>query len=513
MISNHFAAIGCVEPFLSTLSKRGFQNPTQVQIESFPPGLEGRDLIVQSCTGSGKTLAFGLPILHRLNDDKYHQAIVLTPTRELAQQVGEEIKATSPLLEIALLVGGLNYSPQIKSLKCGSRLVVGTPGRINDHINRGTLDLSRISMVVLDECDEMLNMGFIDEVEEILSHIPKSAQMFLFSATLPNQISNLAKKFLKNPFRIVQSQGVGISQHADIKHTSCLVSDNLQTKALVNFLLVDEPSSALIFTKMKVSAKSVAQFLKDIGFSADCLHGDLSQQARNEILSAFKNGKLKYLVATDVAARGIDVEAMPLVVHMGIPHQMENYIHRSGRTGRAGSKGSSLALVNYKESCILKAWSRRGQLNIEWRNLPNKTEIQEINTRKLIEKINTIDSQEHIDIAKDMLSKRDPESLVSALLSTIIGTTQVGYDITEKLHFESEKNRFRDNKDRHTRDRQNRNRTNIKASSESSKKHKYIKTANADNKFKDNKNKKSSWNNDSFNKNSQMESRKLKSSK
>lgn len=446
MIFDTFAAIGCSEPFLSALTKRGFYTPTLVQAESFQPGLEGRDLLVQSRTGSGKTLAFGLPIIHRLTNDNYTQAIILTPTRELAQQVGDEIKSVMPQLDIALLVGGLSYSPQLKALKQGSRLVIGTPGRVQDHLNRGTLDLSKVTMVVLDECDEMLNMGFIEDVEKILSNTSSTAQMFLFSATLPSPIANLAKRFLKNPHKISHSQIEGTSQHVDIKHTPCLVDDNFHTKALVNFLLADEPSSALIFTKMKITTETVAQSLRDAGFSADCLHGDLSQQTRNRILNLFKNGKLRYLVATDVAARGIDVEAMPLVVHMGIPTQMESYIHRSGRTGRAGAKGASLALVNHKESRILTAWSRRGGLKLEWRSLPNKAEIRELQAHKLVERIKGIEAPMHMEVAQKMLAERDAKSLVAALISTIAGDSRDGYDLPSIPKLSGTTNKTRHNR-------------------------------------------------------------------
>jgi ATP-dependent RNA helicase DeaD len=440
-----FAAMGCSEPFLSALVRRGFNTPTPVQAESFQPGLEGRDLLVQSRTGSGKTLAFGLPLMHRLTEEKRPQAIVLTPTRELAQQVGEELQSVMPRLEIALLVGGLGYAPQLKALKYGARVVVGTPGRVQDHLDRGTLDLSGVTMVVLDECDEMLNMGFLEDVEKILSGVPPGQQTFLFSATLPAPIASLAKRFLTNPHRINHSQAEGSSQHADIEHTPCLVPDHLHTKALVNFLLADEPSSALIFTKMKVTTETVAQSLRDAGLSADCLHGDLSQQTRNRILNLFKDGKLRYLVATDVAARGIDVEAMPLVVHMGIPTQMESYIHRSGRTGRAGLKGASLALVNFKESRILLAWSRRGGLKLEWRALPTQAEIRETRARKLAERIAAVDSPRHLESATRMLEGRDATALVAALLSMVEGNSPDGFDIPDspKQEYSAEKRPFK----------------------------------------------------------------------
>ena len=445
MTSETFAAIGCSEPFLSALAARGYTTPTPVQAESFQPGLEGRDLLVQSRTGSGKTLAFGLPLMHRLKDDKRPQAIILCPTRELAQQVGEELRSVMPRLGEALLVGGLGYAPQLTALKRGAQVVVGTPGRVQDHLDRGTLDLSGVTMVVLDECDEMLNMGFLEDVEKILSGVPAGQQTYLFSATLPAPIASLAKRFLNNPHRINFAQAEGSSQHADIEHTPCLVPDHLHTKALVNFLLADEPAAALIFTKMKVTTETVAQALRDSGLSADCIHGDLSQQARNRIMSNFKEGKLRYLVATDVAARGIDVENMPLVVHMGIPTQMESYIHRSGRTGRAGSKGASLALVSFKESRILLAWARRGGLKLEWRAVPAQSEIREARTRKLAERIATLEAPNYLEAALRMLAEREPAALVATLLSMVEGPDHAGFDIPDapKNDYSAEKRPFK----------------------------------------------------------------------
>ena len=213
----------------------------------------------------------------------------------------------------------------------------------------------------------------------------------------------------------------------------------------MNFLLADDPSSALIFTKMKVTTETVAQSLRDAGLAADCLHGDLSQQSRNRIMGQFKEGKLRFLVATDVAARGIDVEGMPLVVHMGIPTQMESYIHRSGRTGRAGLKGASLALVNFKESRILLAWSRRGGLKLDWRALPTQAEIRETRARKLAERIAGIEAPQHLEAARKLLAERDPAALVAALLSLVEGKAPDGFDIPDspKQEYSSEKRPYK----------------------------------------------------------------------
>lgn len=440
-----FAALGCAEPFLAAIDKRGFTSPTTVQAECFAAGIEGRDLLVQSRTGSGKTLAFGLPLMHRLKDGRHPQALILAPTRELAQQVAQEFQSVMPRLSIAELVGGLSYVPQLKALKFGAPVVVGTPGRVMDHLDKGTLDLSKVSMVVLDECDEMLNMGFIEDVEKILSAVPDHPQTYLFSATLPAPIASLARRFLQNPFKVSSCDAGGTSQHADIAHTPCLVAEHLQTKALANLLLMDEPSGALIFTKTKQQTEVVAEALRSAGLAADYLHGDLAQGARNRIMSNFKEGKLRYLVATDVAARGIDIEAMPLVVHIGIPHSLESYIHRSGRTGRAGAKGASLALVGFKESRILLAWARKGGLKLEWRAIPGQAEIREARAQRLAARIMARTSPERTTLATQLLAKRNPIELVAALLSMVEGEESAGFHIPDapRSEYRSEKPAFK----------------------------------------------------------------------
>ncbi|WP_306591772.1 DEAD/DEAH box helicase [Geothrix sp. 21YS21S-4] len=424
-----FAALGCSEALLAALAKRGFETPMPVQARTFQPGLEGRDLLVQSRTGSGKTLAFGLPLLHRLSDERHTQALILAPTRELAQQVGAELHSLVPKLPIASLVGGVSYTPQLRALSMGSPVVVGTPGRVMDHLERGTLDLSRVRMVVLDECDEMLNMGFLEDVETILAKVPAGPQTYLFSATLPAPIARLAKRFLKDPVQIQLAEAGEQAVHADIAHTPVLAPDHLQVRALVNLLLKDEPSAALIFTKTKAQSEEVAEELTVSGLPAAFLHGDLAQATRTRILGQFKDGKLRYLVATDVAARGLDIGGLPLVVHVGIPTQLENYIHRSGRTGRAGAKGSSLALVNWKESRILLAWSRRGGLTLDWRPVPTPAEIRETQSQRLAERIAAAPSAATLTQATRMLQDVDAAHLVAGLLSLVQADQSAGFDI------------------------------------------------------------------------------------
>jgi ATP-dependent RNA helicase DeaD len=432
-----FPELGCAEPFLSALQRRGYTHPTPVQEHCFQAGLEGRDLLVQSRTGSGKTLAFGLPLMHRLSGERHPQALVLTPTRELAQQVAGELQSVMPRLVIAQLVGGMGYAAQVSALRQGAPVIVGTPGRVQDHLERGTLDLARVTMVVLDECDEMLNMGFIEDVERILSQAPAERQTYLFSATLPAPIASLARRFLKEPHRVQLGEQGGVTQHADIVHTPCLVAEPLQIRALVNFLLLDEPSSALIFSKRRHDAEEIAAALQDAGLAAEYLHGDLAQNVRSRIMGAFKEGKLRYLVATDVAARGIDIENMPLVVHMGIPMQFENYIHRSGRTGRAGAKGASLAMVGYRESRILAAWANRGGLKLSWRGVPTRDEIREARSARLAARVRAPEAPERfMELARSLVTEVDPVRLVATLLSMIEDESHDGYDLPDQPRFE-----------------------------------------------------------------------------
>ncbi|NWJ42448.1 MAG: DEAD/DEAH box helicase [Geothrix sp.] len=442
-----FAALGCSEALLAALAKRGFETPMPVQAQTIQPGLEGRDLLVQSRTGSGKTLAFGLPLLQRLSDARHPQALILAPTRELAQQVGAELHTLVPKLPIASLVGGVAYPPQLKALQQGAQVIVGTPGRVMDHLERGTLDLSRVSMIVLDECDEMLNMGFLEDVETILAKVPAGPQTYLFSATLPAPIAKLAKRFLKDPVQITLAEAGEHAVHADIAHTPVLAPDHQHVRALVNLLLKDQPSSALIFTKTKAQTEEVAEELTVSGLPAAFLHGDLAQATRTRILGQFKEGKLRYLVATDVAARGLDIEGLPLVVHMGIPTQLESYIHRSGRTGRAGAKGTSMALVGWKESRILLAWSRRGGLKLDWRAVPTPAEIRETQATKLLDGIQGSVSPALLHQAAQLLKDADPVRLVAGLLGLVQADQASGFDLPNEPE-KKPKSRFDSPRDR-----------------------------------------------------------------
>jgi ATP-dependent RNA helicase DeaD len=287
-------------------------------------------------------------------------------------------------------------------------------------------------------------------VETILAKVPQGPQTYLFSATLPAPIAKLAKRFLKNPVQITLAEAGEHAVHADIAHTPVLVPDHQQVRALVNLLLMDQPSAALIFTKTKAQTEEVAEELTVSGLPAAFLHGDLAQATRTRILAQFKEGKLRYLVATDVAARGLDISGLPLVVHMGIPTQLESYIHRSGRTGRAGAKGTSMALVGWKESCILLAWSRRGGLKLDWRAVPTPAEIRETQAAKLLEGIQGSVSPALLSQATQMLKEADAVRLVAGLLGLVQADQASGFELPSepekkpKARFDSPRERRED---------------------------------------------------------------------
>ncbi|MFM8234714.1 MAG: DEAD/DEAH box helicase [Holophagaceae bacterium] len=411
-----FRELGCEEPFLSILNRRGFTQPLPVQASTFKMALAGRDVLVQSQTGSGKTLAYALPLLHKGHLASKPQTIVLTPTRELAQQVHTEVKFLQPQIPIALLVGGVSYVPQLKALSTGASFIVGTPGRVLDHVERGTLKLADIKHIVLDECDEMLNVGFLGDVEKILNKIKGKPQILLFSATLPLPIRKLANRFLKDPFQFSQTTESSTGSHIDIEHTPIQVEDRQQVHAIVNLVAHDQPHAALIFCKTKHKCEQVSDELNALGLSAAFLHGDLKQNSRTRVLDKFKHRKLKYLVATDVAARGLDINGLPMVIHVGVPNQMENYIHRSGRTGRAGAKGVSVALVNRKESQLLRVWSKRLGFQLHWRNVPNPVEVMKSKSIGLLDRIRDKASPSLVETARILLESDTPENLIAGLL-------------------------------------------------------------------------------------------------
>jgi ATP-dependent RNA helicase DeaD len=354
----------------------GYQEPTPIQTAIIPLLLAGRDVIGQAQTGTGKTAAFALPILHNLDaDHSAVQACVLAPTRELALQVAQAFKDYSRHTQIRVLAvyGGQSYSPQINALRRGVDVVVGTPGRLLDLLRQGSLDLSNVRTLVLDEADEMLSMGFIEDIEAILAATPAERQTALFSATLPPPVRNLADKYLHSPEAVtIQRDQVTV---AAIEQRYYLVNEADKLAALTRLFEVEPVTSALIFARTRVASGELANELTVRGFPAEVLNGDLQQDARERVMSRFRNHQIKVLVATDVAARGLDIEDISHVFNFDLPGEAEIYVHRIGRTGRAGKTGIAISLVTPKEQGYFRRIESFMRVKAQRCQLPTEAEI------------------------------------------------------------------------------------------------------------------------------------------
>ena len=335
-----------------------FITPTPIQRKSIPISLSGKDILGTAQTGTGKTLAFTIPMINKLLIDKNTMALIVCPTRELATQVMQTVLKLN-VREIgignALLIGGESMQKQLKKLKKRARIIVGTPGRINDHLKRQSLNLSKVSYLVLDETDRMLDMGFTPQIETILKFIPKEHQTLLFSATLPNNILRISEKYLNNPERIaIGSLSTPIEK---IKQETFQITQDKKYHELIN-QLVERSGSILVFVKTKHGADKIVKRLKYDGHSADAIHGNLRQSKRDRVINNFRNGKIRILIATDVAARGLDIPLIKHVINYDLPQVPEDYIHRVGRTGRAGKEGSSLTFITPNDRSMWNSISR-----------------------------------------------------------------------------------------------------------------------------------------------------------
>ncbi|WP_053376875.1 DEAD/DEAH box helicase [Paenibacillus sp. FJAT-27812] len=345
-MSNAFNALGIIPKLSELLHQDGITEPTPVQKQAIPLLLNGQDVIAQAQTGTGKTIAFALPILQRINIEKEQvQALILTPTRELAIQITSELKKLVPAVGVSVLAayGGQDVDAQIRKLQRSPHIVVATPGRLIDHMKRETVSLGKLQMLVLDEADQMLHMGFLPDVESIISQTPKARQTMLFSATMPDAIRKLAADYMKTPADIrVRSTNVTLDSITQIVYET---TDRSKQQTLVHLLEQHQPYLAVIFCRTKVRAKKLNKELQEIGIESDELHGDLTQAKREQVMKRFRDARLQVLVATDVAARGLDVEGVTHVYNYDVPQDGELYIHRIGRTGRAGQEGAAITLA------------------------------------------------------------------------------------------------------------------------------------------------------------------------
>lgn len=347
-----FETLGLSRGLVESVQKIGFETPTPIQEKAIPVLLQGdRDFVGLAQTGTGKTAAFGLPLLELSDDeDKTTQALVLAPTRELCLQITSDLDNFSrgfKKFNIVSVYGGSSISEQIKKVKRGAQIIVATPGRLIDLISRKAIHLETIRYVVLDEADEMLNMGFKDDLDEILSHTPQEKSTWLFSATMPNEVRRIMKNYMDDPFEL--TVGEKNTSNINIDHQYVLIQEKDRYAALKRVLDFHPDIFGLIFCRTRVETQQVADKLMKDGYNADSLHGDLTQQQRDKVMKNFRQRTIRILVATDVAARGIDVDDITHVIHLNIPDEIEFYTHRSGRTARAGKKGVSIALVNKKE--------------------------------------------------------------------------------------------------------------------------------------------------------------------
>ena len=419
-----FRVLGLSDKTLEALSEKGFSEPTDIQRECIPLLLENKlDVIGQARTGTGKTAAFALPILETIDEkDKSTQALILAPTRELAMQVASEIDSLKGKREISVdaIYGGTSYENQFKKLKKGLQIVVGTPGRIQDHLDRGTLDISKISFAVLDEADEMLDMGFVEDIEKILANSPKDKRMLLFSATMPDPILRLAENFMRD-YTVVrikkqESEEVLTEQYYyDLRE-----SDKME--ALCRIIDYSDDFYGIVFCKTKVQCEEIGRKLSERGYNAEALHGDLSQKQREIILQNLRDHKIKILVATDVAARGIDVQELTHVINFTIPQDPEVYIHRIGRTGRAGKKGTAITFVTPSEARKFGFIKRISRMSIEKATLPSSNDIILKKKERILDKVRASFKEQAIEyeeIAAKLLEEEDSFVIVKALLKLL----------------------------------------------------------------------------------------------
>ena len=413
----NFAPFNFSEALNKALEDMKFTQPSPIQAQTIPLLLEGRDAIALAQTGTGQTAAFALPILQNLSSTvQGTQALILAPTRELAIQVAEQFEILSTHqrgVSIAVLCGGQDYSRQLKQLRGGAQVVVGTPGRILDHIDRGTLPLDNLRTFILDEADEMLRMGFIEDVETILAKLPEKRQIALFSATMPHRIRQIANTYLVNPASVeIRMETATVKS---VEQRFLFASGHQKADALIRVLEVEDYQGAIVFVRTKSSTEEVAEVLQQHGLRAMAIHGDITQALRERIIAQFKQGAIDVLVATDVAARGLDVERVTHVINYDMPHDNETYVHRIGRTGRAGRSGVTILFVTPKESRLITNIERHTRQRIDKVNIPNDHMIQVARQQRFMANISARLEHANLPSYKRIVEEYIKENEVSAV--------------------------------------------------------------------------------------------------
>ncbi len=411
-----FADLNLSEALLRVLKELGYELPSPIQAATIPMLLDNRDVLGQAQTGTGKTAAFALPILSRIDlKQTAPQALVLAPTRELAIQVAEAFQRYAthiPGFHVLPIYGGQSYGPQLSALRRGVHVVVGTPGRVIDHLDKGSLDLSQLKTLVLDEADEMLRMGFIDDVERILQETPETRQTALFSATMPSVIKRIAKTYLRDAAEVTVAAKTGTADN--IRQRYWLVSGMHKLDALTRILEAETFDGMIIFSRTKLGTEELASKLQARGFSAAAINGDMQQLQRERTIGQLKDGKIDILVATDVAARGLDVERISHVINYDVPHDPESYTHRIGRTGRAGRSGEAILFITPRERNLLKAIERATRQPVSPLELPTIQAVNDVRIARFKEQIGETLAAGGLDIFASLIEEYEREHNVPA---------------------------------------------------------------------------------------------------
>ncbi len=419
-----FYEFGISEPVIRATTTMGFEETTSIQEQAIPIALSGKDIIGQAQTGTGKTAAFGIPMLEKCTPDRpFVQGLVITPTRELAVQVAEELNSLGQYKRIKALpiYGGQDIERQIKALKKKPQIIVATPGRLMDHMRRKLIRLQQLSVVVLDEADEMLNMGFREDIETILTEVPDNRQTMLFSATMPQPIRDLAQKFMKEPeFVKIKSKEMTVPNTDQYYY---LTDEKDKFDSLCRLLDLHSPDAAIVFGRTKRRVDELFEALNKRGYSVEAIHGDLTQSKRDSVMKKFKNGTIEILVATDVAARGLDIGSVTHVYNFDIPQDPDSYVHRIGRTGRLGKPGIAATFVSQRERGHLAHIERSIKRNIIRKPVPTVSETIERQQRQAADKLfKVIEKNDHLeykDLARELLDSGKALDLIAAALKMI----------------------------------------------------------------------------------------------
>lgn len=436
-----FEALGLDKPLLDAVADMGFETPSEVQAKTIPILLESEtDLVALAQTGTGKTAAFGFPLIQKLDSNsRTTQGLILSPTRELCLQITNEMQAYSKYvkgLNTVAIYGGASITDQARQIKRGAQIVVATPGRMKDMIGRGLVDISKIDYCILDEADEMLNMGFYEDIKDILSNTPKEKSTWLFSATMPKEVSKIAKKFMHSPVEItVGTKNAGTST---VNHEYYVVGGRDRYPALRRLADANPDIFSLVFCRTKRDTQRVAEKLIEDGYNAGALHGDLSQNQRDLVMNSFRKKQIQMLVATDVAARGIDVDDITHVINYQLPDEIEIYTHRSGRTGRAGKSGISMVIVTRSEMRKIKSIEKKIQQNFIQKTIPTGIEICETQLYHLANKIKETkinkDVENYLPAITEVLEGIDREELIKKIVSVEFTRFSNYYNKTKDLN-------------------------------------------------------------------------------